>query len=59
MFTGSQSWKLLQHVHMTHNPLRGSRYIGCPNLSTSVIIVYILHGRKGKIALTQTITQLQ
>lgn len=38
MFTGSQRWELLQHVHrsdMTHNPLRGSRYIGCLNLSTS------------------------
>lgn len=38
MFTGSQPWELLQHVHtsdMTHNPLRGSRYIGCLNLSTS------------------------
>jgi hypothetical protein len=58
MFTGSQSWELLPHVHMTHKPLRGSRYIGCPNLSTYVIIVYILHGREGKIAPTQTITQL-
>ena len=38
IFTGSQRWELLLHVRtsdMTHNPLRGSRYIGCLNLSPS------------------------